>query len=246
MAAPEKKSVDQISLAKGFAFHTKLNPKLWEKGQMLPEVRVSLLRSARAFFDFLDVPGLKIEDIIFTGSNAAYNYTDFSDLDVHLIVDFTNSVCPELADNFFTTKKALWNRIHEVTIRGYGLEMYVEDTSNPVKAQGVYSLLKGKWIKKPKMEKPAWDDDAVAAKVESMADQIDDLLASEAPASEIDRLTNRLRNMRRSGLETGGEFSIENLAFKGLRNLGFLDRLWKAKIDSVDKTLSLEAEFNGI
>jgi hypothetical protein len=115
-----------------------------------------------------------------------------------------------------------------------------------VKAQGVYSLLKGKWIKKPKMEKPAWDDDAVAAKVESMADQIDDLLASEAPASEIDRLTNRLRNMRRSGLETGGEFSIENLAFKGLRNLGFLDRLWKAKIDSVDKTLSLEAEFNGI
>jgi hypothetical protein len=245
MSGIEETTVYQSKLSKGFAFHTNLNPLLWDGDEMRPDIRLALVKAARAFYDFLGIPGLRVEDIIFTGSNAAFNYTDFSDIDLHLIVNFNESSFSELAENLFTTKKTLWNRLHAITIKGYGLELYVEDTANPVTAQGVFSVLKGKWVHKPKAERPQWDDASVASKVEALADQIDDLLAATNPAREdIDRMTDRIRKMRRSGLAKGGEFSIENLAFKGLRNLGYLDRLWQARVDSEDRTLSLEAEFD--
>lgn len=240
MTGISENKVNQDELARGFAFHERLNPQLWDGDTMLPEVRVALLRAAKAFYEFLEIPGLRVEDIVFTGSNAAYNYTEFSDLDVHLIVDFSESTCPGLADNLFTTKKNLWNRVHDITVRGQDVEMYVEDTANPVTAQGVYSLLRGEWVHKPKPEKPSWDDHAIAAKVELFADRIEDLLDNDPTKAEIDRLADRLKRMRRSGLAKGGEFSVENLAYKGLRNLGFLDRLWSARLEIQDRELSLE------
>ena len=48
--------------------------------------------------------------------------------------------------------------------------------------------------------------------------------------------------MRKSGLEKGGEFSIENLTFKYLRNNGYIGKLMKIKRDTMDKKLSLENE----
>jgi hypothetical protein len=235
-------NLDRRKLAKGMAFHRTLNPKLWRKEDMDVEVRVALLRAALAFYEFLGVPGLKIEDVIFTGSNAAYNYTPFSDLDVHLVVDFAHAGCPDLVENLFTTKKTLWNRMHAVTIHGYSLEMYIEDTASPVTAQGVYSLLRGEWVHHPSPAAPKRNDAVVAAKVESLADQIDEVLESEPNREDIDALVEKIYRMRKAGLAKAGEFSVENLAFKGLRNLGYIDRIWNAREEADDRQLSLEAE----
>src|SRR4051812_42073768 len=95
-------------------FHKELNPKLWENGELRLEVRVHLLRIAREFYKFLALTGLHLVDVIFTGSNAAFNYTEHSDIDVHLIVDFEKSGCPNLADNFFNAKRTLWNQSHDI------------------------------------------------------------------------------------------------------------------------------------
>lgn len=236
--------IDPDIIQQGVAFHDTLNEKLWDEDQLDLAVHTALLNSAYEFTKFLDVPGLKIEDVIFTGSNASYNYTPYSDLDVHVIVDFDTTICPTLAENFFNTKKTLWNQTHDVQIRGYDLEMYVEDTKNPVTANGVYSLLKKQWIREPRPLAPKWDDSAVLAKVEALSDEIEALLGSEPSKPEIDAVFDRLRKMRKAGLAKAGELSTENLAFKTLRNLGMLDRLSTARSTAHDRELSLEGAVN--
>lgn len=223
-----------------FEFHGSLNPALWVTGsnEMKLEVRVALLRAADAFRDFIGLESLEIIDVIFTGSNAAFNYTKLSDLDIHLIVDYSTTECPTLADNLFTTKKSLWNRDRNIHVKGYAVEMYVEDTTNPVTANGIYSLLRGDWVKEPEARVPKWDDSAVLAKAEGMAEDIESVLTGDKEA--IEAVAERLRKMRRAGLDKGGEFSVENMAFKALRNLGFLDRLSQARRDAQDRELSLE------
>ncbi len=242
MQSVSEAKIKTSELKSTLTVHETLNSKLWDGTSLKLDVRVALLKAAKAFADFLDLPSLDVIDVILTGSNASFNYTQFSDLDVHLIVSYDDTAFPDLAENFFSTKKTLWNETHAITIRDYAVEMYVEDTTNPVKALGVYSLLNGIWIKEPTLDgKPEWDDRAVASKVEYIATSIDQLLKdSPEDKDKIDAAIDRIRAMRKAALADGGEFSTENLAFKGLRNLGYMDRLYAARMDAEDRELSLE------
>jgi hypothetical protein len=219
-------------------FHGHLNPRLWRNETLRPEARLKLFQAAVAFYRFLDVPHLVVRDIILTGSNAAYNYTRLSDVDVHLLVSFSHTTCPALASNFFNTKKSLWSKTYDVTMRGHTIELYVEDTAEPVKANGVYSILHALWLKSPSKVKPTFDDTAVEAKVSSLADEIDSLLNGEPAVIDIDQMLRKLYTLRSNGLLNGGEFSTENLAFKTLRNLGHIDKLHAKRIELRDKKLS--------
>lgn len=220
-------------------FHKTLNPKLWQANQLRLDARVALLKIALQFYTFLETPGLVVQTVIITGSNVAFNYTPLSDIDVHMIVDFEHSACPTLADNFFTTKKTLWNKTRDINIRGINVELYVEDTKNPVKANGVYDLVAGRWLRTPTPVAPTYDDTSVISKTEQYADEIDTLLDARADIGDLEALSNRLRMLRQSGLSNGGEFSVENLAYKSLRNLGYLDKLAQAKLHSQSDSLSL-------
>lgn len=227
------KHMDQLQ------FHDELNPTMWRGDRLRLEVRLKTFQSAIAFYRFLDVPKLLVRDIILTGSMAAYNYTPLSDLDVHLIVDFSHSTCPELADKFFTTKKALWSKTFNVSIHGHPLELYVEDAADPVKASGIYSILHNRWIKHPSPTAPASDDSAVQQKVEAYVAQINDLLAGQPTVKTVNGLLRRLHILRSNGLLTGGEFSTENLTYKLLRNAGYLQKLYDNWVELRDAELSL-------
>lgn len=223
-------------------YHDTLNPLIWDGEEMRLDVRVTLLKSALAFVEFLEVPDLKIQGVQFVGSNASFNYTDYSDCDVHIIIDFDESPCPELAENFFQTKKTLWNKIHDgVTVRGYKVELYAEDIKNPTKASGMYDLLNGAWIKKPAKEEPSFDSAAVTAKVEALANEIDAICAA-GDKEDVNDMFDILRTMRKAGLMQAGEFSTENLAFKTIRNLGYIDKLSAARVKAQDKELTLDRE----
>ena len=206
---------------------------------MQPLVRLKLFQSAVAFYRFLGVSGLVVKDIIFTGSNAAYNYTRQSDLDVHLVVDFSHTDCPALASNFFNTKKALWSQTFNVTIHGHSVELYVEDETTPVKANGVYSILHHKWLKVPERTPPTYDDIAVEHKVESFATAIDGLLDGQPTVFDLNQMLKKLFILRQNGLLNGGEFSVENITFKVLRSLGYIQKMYDKRIEVRDKTLSL-------
>ena len=134
-----------------FTLKSKLNTDLWVDNTLKQEVRIKLVEIAYAFLKYINLPGLEIEDILFTGSMANYNYTDKSDIDLHLVVDFDKlpAECPLLADDYFQAKKTLFNKNHNISIYGHPVELYVENIKTPSKSGGKFSLVNNDWIEIP-------------------------------------------------------------------------------------------------
>lgn len=231
--------VDADDITKYIKFHATMNPSLWDDDRLRPEVRNKLLEISNEFVDFLEIDGLNVMDLIFTGSNAAFNYTSLSDIDLHLLVDMSSVAEEDIAENLFNAKRLLWNKVHDIDIYGYSVELYVEDITNPVNAAGIYSVSNNKWIKKPSPSEPPTDDISIVAKTNSYVDAIDSLFASDPDQVDVKRMINDVYALRKAGLENGGEFSTENLAFKSLRNLGYIDKLREAVLHLEDRRMSL-------
>lgn len=225
-------------------YHTELNPALWDGKELKPDVKEALGKIANKFSEFIDIKQIKILDYIITGSNCAYNYTSQSDIDLHVIVDASKLGVNPLLDPFLTAKKSLWNSGHDITVKGFTVELYAEDANkddNKLVATGVYSLLHDKWLKAPVYENIEIDDAAVQSKAEDIMHQIDYLIRNKSTdQAEIDALWDHLKKMRRSGLEKGGEFSIENLAYKAVRNNDYFNRLSDYERNKEDEDLTLE------
>lgn len=231
----------KCSPARPVTFHESLNSRLWQGDDLKKDVRVALLAAAIEFYKFLDVPGLSVIDVRITGSNAAYSYTPHSDIDVHLIADYSSIACQEMAENLFMTKKALWAEMHDLKVKGIAVELYVENSRDEAVSNGVYSLKRGKWLSRPVAKKPQMDDKAVAAKFCSLRCRADDIVAAGGPLDSILALLKTIHRMRSAGLDREGEFSTENLVYKALRDSGTLDRLWKLRLHLEDEDLSLES-----
>ena len=95
---------------------------------------------------------------------------------MHIIVDFPDvDENYELVKGFFDAKKNIWNRTHKILIKGFEVEVYVQDLSEPHISTGIYSIMKNQWLIKPKKQITDinWDD--ISLKVQSFIDQVDDL-----------------------------------------------------------------------
>lgn len=219
-------------------FHDQLNPKLWNKFELKEEVKDKLEEIAQAFIDYLSIPGEAILDIRITGSSANYNYTKHSDLDLHLIVDYekVHEECP-IVEGYLWSMKSAFNKEHDISIYGIDVEVYAEDSRQQAVSNGVYSLFDDEWIRKPEKIEPTNNDAAVLAKYNEIKDAVEKLNDSE----EAELLLDKIYEMRKAGLTEQGEFSAENLAFKMLRNEGYIDMLKKIKKEKIDKQLTLES-----
>jgi len=124
---------------------------LWdENGELDPAVRKRLLTIAMDFYDSLNIETL-LKDIIVVGSNAGYNWSKYSDIDLHLLMDFSEiNDDTDLLKNYFSAKKITWSSQHNITIRGYEVELYVQSTDDQDASDGVYSLVKNEWLQIPK------------------------------------------------------------------------------------------------
>lgn len=224
-----------------FIYHDKLNPKFWDGLTLKKKIKMQLIKIANTWAEFADIPKSAIKDILLVGGNANYNYTRFSDLDLHLVVDKKKLPnCPDLLDEFLTDKKQLWSLIHNIKIYGHDVELYAEYEGSPRPSnQGVYSLKSG-WIKKPNKIEPDIDLELLKQKTYAMMRKIDFLISSKSDdVSEIRKLKDKIKNMRNSSIRRGGEFALENLVFKELRNSGYLDKMNKYSVNIQDKKLSL-------
>lgn len=118
------------SLIEDIEKHDELNPKLWdENGNLKPEVREKILEIAKEFTDGLKEDGIKfdLKDIRLVGSNCSYNYTDKSDLDVHLIMDTDSLECPDdLYPLLYSAYRSLFNGKLDIDFYGIPVELYVE------------------------------------------------------------------------------------------------------------------------
>jgi hypothetical protein len=224
-------------------YHDTLNPKLWsEKGVLDKDVRDKLMRFADTWKEFANIPDRAVKDVIMTGGNANYNYTDISDIDVHLIVDKDKiAKGNELLDDYLQDKKMLWTMAHDIKIKGYPLEPYAQDykAGYPVN-QGAYSLKNNKWVQKPKhIDDRIVDDKLLKQKVKFYGKMIDDMIKNRMSTDAFSKFKQKLRDMRGAGIQKGGEFSFENLLFKELRNRGYLDKMNKYEKSQQDKALTL-------
>lgn len=220
-------------------FHKTLNPKLWDGENLHHNVLVKLLQHAELFLKSLKMDKIPLRDIIITGSNTNFTYTDYSDLDIHIVVDFDKVYGGKLVDDFFNAKKSLWNATYDVEIRGIPVEIYVENSAEPVEGNS-YSLLTQQWLVKKPLHKTQFNDRSVKAKTRWIESQLKKVLGVADESSDIELIKTALRKYRKAGLDKYGEFSTENLVFKSLRNAGWFDKLKDKQIDLVNTQLSLK------
>ena len=252
---------DLKSILSSFHLQDELNPKIWKlpneqymsdpKGQvevMVPKVRERLLQIAYEFIDFIGVD-MVVDDVVMTGSLANYNWSKYSDVDLHIIVDFKQFSEKELPlyEELFRLKKTLYNDKHNITIFGYDVELYVQDSNEPHVSSGEYSVLFNEWITKPKKEDVDIDTTLIKKKSEEWMKMIDDVIndaedeeSLESSKNIINKFKDKLKKYRTTGLEDGGEFSNENLVFKVLRRNGYIQKLFDFQTKHADKNLSLK------
>lgn len=224
---------------KNVAYHRTLNPAAWSGWRMLPEVRKQLLLIAALFIEQLDMPDFEIEDIRLTGSMCNFNWTQYSDFDLHIVTDYSALDCDDIAEELYHAKKSLWNDRHDITINGHDVELYIEDSRTPPHSQGMFSVVNNQWITKPEYLDPHYDHAAVNTKVKMLIDYLQKTIHSADSTADFERAIDKIYRMRQSGLDRGGEFSTENLAFKVLRNMGWIDRLRTAQTRFTDSRYSL-------
>jgi hypothetical protein len=197
-----------------------------------------------------------VRDVIITGSSAAYGWSSYSDVDLHLVVDLSGfGVQEELMSRYFNALKNLWNNHHRVMIGEHEVEVYVQDLDEPHHASGVFSLTNNEWIRKPAAPVPGTvriNKHALKKKLEvvhRLMDELRGLLnlpSSSSPAGPreaielAEALSTRLKRMRSCGLESGGEWSVENLLYKYLRRIGILSELRELRFRAYDELVSVK------
>ena len=223
----------------------KLNPKLYENNKLKPDVRQAILDIVEQFKEYIEFP-INVLDVRIVGSNAAYNYTDKSDLDIHLVVNFDElSNNNDLIQALFNSEKKLFNDTFDITIKGLDTELYVEDVETGAISNGIYSVLQDCWIKFPKkvdIENIPIDmlgSDALFFKYQEKCERV---LENKDSVSieEVNELIDKIYMLRKNGLAKSGEYSNGNQAFKVLRSEGYIEQLIDLKNDLISKELSLE------
>lgn len=217
-------------------YTNELNPKFWKEFRFDERIREKLLTIAQEFYQQFELKNAPIVDILLTGSMCAYNWNENSDLDVHVVVDFTQvNTDKELVKKALDGQRFIWNIRHNISIKGHDVELYVQDKDEPHIASGIYSLLKNEWEKKPEYDPPTIDEDLVNFKTKtymSGIEEMEKILAEDLTPEEANSnhyyaklFKDKIMKVRGNALKTKGEFCVENLVFKNLRNGGYIERL---------------------
>ena len=230
-----------------FAFRDELEPRIWENKKMKQEIRAAIIKVAEGFIRGLPIE-IHIEDIRLTGSLANFNWSSYSDVDLHIVVDFAKvDENKKLVKAFFDNARLRWNDRHDIRMKGYDVEIYVENAGEDHKSSGIYSALNDEWVIEPKKFSTTIDFPAARRKAENLEFRTNSaanlMIDGEYKKSlrAIDRLKRKIKNLRRAGLESAKqEYSIENIAFKILRRNGILDYLDDLKIKAYDSLLDIK------
>lgn len=245
---------DEISL-KSFKKEKTLAPKIWINGDELnPKVRLRLLDIADDFWEHTNVSWVEPIGMVLTGSICNYNWSKYSDIDLHIVVDFKDvDDRKEFVQEYFDGKKNEWNNEHEgLKIYGFPVELYVEDIDANSSSGGMYDLENNQWIRKPNpddIKSIGLDKFEIKHKSASIMTKIDDMenelhsttdkVVSDKIGKRANRLLKKIKDMRNTGLERGGESDPLNIIYKVLRRTEYLDKLWKIKSTCYDKVNSL-------
>ena len=215
-----------------------LNPNVWDGLKLKPEIKEKLLQIGKDFYTDTETDA-PLKDILFVGSLANFNWSDTSDFDVHVVIDFKDvDENVELVEKLVNALKSKWNDEHDIHLKGHNVEVYIQDVTKENRSSGVYSLMQDKWLTEPQKENVLIDKEKIQQKYNDYVRKIN----SGIKAQDIEKLKTIVKDvydMRQSGLDKSGELSTENLVFKILRSRNYIEKL-KTEINKLyDKAQSL-------
>ena len=231
-----------------FKLQKQLYPKIWSEpgDKMNPKVRQNLLEIAYQFIKSFGID-VVVDDIIVKGSITNYNWSKYSDVDLHIVIDYEQfpSDTKDLYVEFFDLKKVVFNQRRQLSIFGFDVETYVEGISDEGVSGGIYSILENEWVKKPKKESMNAQKEDIMKTSKKWMRIIDNLLKHlegetiDTIKDSVKGIKEKLKKYRQAGLARGGEMGLENLVFKVLRRNGYIEKLYDYPIKLMDKQLSL-------
>lgn len=246
---------EEVNLS-SFKVKKELEPKIWSDDRVLDsKVRLALMDIADDFWESCKISWVKPEDVILTGSICNYNWSKYSDVDLHLVVDFDKvHKRKDFVKEYFDEKKNDWNNTHEnLKVFGFPVELYVQDTNDETTSGGIYDLYNNKWIRKPEKNKfklPEEDKEKIRQVASKLMTKIDDLEEEfnneadkhkiEVISNKLDNLSKKIKNLRTLSLEKDGEMGVGNICYKVLRRTGYLDRMWELMTKCYDKINSVD------
>jgi hypothetical protein len=237
--------LDSFKISDAVTFHDKLNPKLWNSTKLRPEVKQQLEAIADDFLQEMGIHELDVRDITISGSNAAYSYTDHSDLDLHILVNVNDLPRSDVYKELFQAKKTIYNDTHDITIHKVPVELYVQDANEPVVSLGEYSIKNDSWIKIPTKRRSNFDQNATKAKHAKLLDIVERAIESNN-LNKIQKVLKKIKQYRQAGLDKGGEFGPENLAYKALRSQGYITKLYDLRDKLHSQHLTIENMYQPI
>lgn len=240
------------SILNSFKTRDTLSDKIWDNAdsenlseiKIKSDVRSHLLDIAQLFIESANVEPIDVQDIVVVGSICNYNWSKYSDIDLHVVIDKSKlGDNEELVDEFLKTKKETFTNVHNLTIHDFDVELYFQDMNEPLESKGIYSVLFNKWVSEPTKDSKEFDKSAIIKKVKyfyNLFNKIKSLSEADAKVKAIDSLKDKIKKYRKAGLEKNGEMGVENMVFKYLRRIGFIEELNDTKFEVLDKKLSLE------
>jgi len=230
-----------------------LNPKFWSNDQFDKDISDKILKIVLDFIKEVKL-GIPIKDVTLTGSLANFNYNKYSDLDIHILLDFKKiNENKDLVRDALDGKRFIWNLRHNILLRGHEIELYFQDINDPHYATAVYSILRNKWLKEPVYNPPVnVDVDGIREKAFYINDTINRMLKKLEESTDKDEIQlinkksklmrDKIIRIRKEALAERGEFAFENLLFKKLRNDGAIEKIINIINASYDK-LFTESKF---
>jgi predicted nucleotidyltransferase len=234
-----------------------LNPSFWQNEKFNDGIRRKIIKIVSDFLKEIELDA-PILDLVLTGSLANFNYNKYSDLDIHIIIDFEKiNSDASLVKDMLDGKRFVWNLRHNIFLKGHEVEVYFEDKDEPHISSGIYSILKNSWIKKP-VHAPPGDIDMQQLVVKTdfytnLVNRMHDLLQQSSDKQDFKlihnkakRLKDKIIKIRKEALQQKGEFALENLLFKKLRNNNVIEKIINIINLSYDKFFMESLSFNKI
>jgi hypothetical protein len=230
-----------------FKMNDTLNPEIWvNENTINPEIQKTLIKIAKDYYNELglDTP---ILDITLTGSLANYNWSKYSDVDLHIIFDVNElGEDKDMIKDLLDIKTRAWNLKHHITVKGFDVELYLQPEDQPHHSTGVYSLQNGEWVTEPTKVDVDLDKETITKKYNTILKSVGEIQKDmdedkyEDVVKQLEKLKDKIKKMRQSGLDTGGEFSSENIVFKLLRRNDIMEKIDNMLTDAYDKSVTLD------
>lgn len=247
-------SADEVNLS-SFRKNDKLADKIWNGNKLNSRVRLKLLDLADDFWDYISTKWVKRKAIMLTGSICNYNWSKFSDIDVHIVVDFSEvDERTDFVREYYNSKKNDWNSTHDkLKIYGHTVEFYIEDVDDVTESTGKYDLEKNEWVSEPEVSDVKeiglnkYDIKNISSKLMTKIDDIEEDISKTSDNAILRALNKRSRSLlnkikaiRKYGLKRSGEGDTYNIVYKVLRRSGYLDKLYSIINLSYDAENSLD------